>query len=274
MTKTAEKTEIEKIGNSPAEMMAVAVNGGYTPEQIMKMLDAQERYDAIQAKKAYNQAMSDFKEKPPLVTKDKQNSQYKSMYTTLGNLVNTVTPELSKHGLSASWDIKQNGTIEVSCRMTHRLGHSETATASAPADTSGAKNAIQQIKSTITYLKAVTFESVCGLASTDANHDDDANSAGAPILEKEPASINRTKIPRTKIDDMTIDQIRGFEMLVGKYKGMTIDFIAGQTTDAGIAKGVEYLEWFSGQVAETEVGKKCQDAIKRYLEEIVYQDGN
>ena len=43
-------------------------------------------------------------------------------------------------------------------------------------DTSGSKNAIQQIKSTITYLKSVTFESIIGLASTDANLDDDGNS--------------------------------------------------------------------------------------------------
>lgn len=198
-----ETTEIEQVGNSPAEMMAVAAKGGYTPEQIMKMLDAQERYDAIQAKKAYNQAMSDFKANPPLVTKDKQNAQYKSRYTTLGNLVNTVTPELSKHGLSASWDIKQNGTIEVSCKMTHRFGHSETATASAPADTSGAKNAIQQIKSTITYLKAVTFESICGLASSDANLDDDANSYKAEIIDEKQAVticeyLDALKIERAK----------------------------------------------------------------------------
>lgn len=184
---TTQEIQELKAGNSPAELMAVASKGGYTPEQIMKMLDAQERYDAIQAKKAYNLAMAEFKANPIRVTKDKQNSQYKSMYTTLGNLVNTVTPELSKHGLSASWDIKQNGVIEVSCRMTHRLGHSETATASAPADTSGAKNAIQQIKSTVTYLKSVTFESICGLASTDANLDDDGKNSQAVemIDEKE-----------------------------------------------------------------------------------------
>lgn len=176
---------------SPAEMMVVAAKNNYTADQVMKMLDAQERYDAIQAKKAFNQAMADFKANPPKVTRDKENKQYKSMYTTLGNLVNTVTPELSKNGLSASWDIKQNGTITVTCKMTHRLGHSETAEASAPADTSGAKNAIQQIKSTITYLKSVTFESICGLASTDANLDDDGThyQAVEMIDEKEIAVL-------------------------------------------------------------------------------------
>jgi hypothetical protein len=187
---TTTETQIEKVGSSPSEMMVNLSTKGYTPEQIMKMLDAQERFDAIVAKKAYVKAMADFKRNPPLVTKDKQNTQYKSRYTTLGNLVNTVTPELSKHGLSASWEIRQNGTIEVICKITHELGHSESCPASAPADTSGAKNAIQQIKSTVTYLKAVTFESICGLASSDANLDDDANSVGvATIDEKQSATI-------------------------------------------------------------------------------------
>ena len=82
----------------------------------------------------------------------------------------------------------------------------------------------------------------------------------------------KTKIPRTKINEMTIDQIRSFEMLVGKYKGMTIEFIGSQTTDAGIAKGVEYLEWFADQTPTSDVGKMSVDAIKRYLEEVIYKN--
>lgn len=185
------KTEIELREDSPAQMIRLAVEGGADLEKLGRLLDLQERWEANEAKKAYVQAMAEFKQNAPVVTKDKQNNQYKSMYTTLGNLVNTVNPELSKHGLSASWDIKQNGTIEVTCKMTHRLGHSEIATASAPADSSGAKNAIQQIKSTITYLKAVTFESICGMASSDANVDDDGNGVGvATIDEKQAITIN------------------------------------------------------------------------------------
>lgn len=183
-------TELEVKGQkNPAEMIRLAVESGSDLEKLEKLLALQERWEANEAKKAYHEAMAQFKANAPKVTKDKQNLQYKSMYTTLGNLVNTVNPELSKHGLSASWDIFQNGIIKVTCKMTHRMGHSEHAEASAPADTSGSKNAIQQIKSTITYLKAVTFESICGLASTDANLDDDANAVVELIDEKQEATI-------------------------------------------------------------------------------------
>lgn len=172
------ENEIEiKKGSTPAEMISLAVQSGADLEKLEKLLTLQERWEAGEAKKVYNKAMADFKADVPLITKDKVNSQYNSKYTSLNNLVNTVNPILSKHGLSASWNVEQNGTIKVTCKITHALGHSEESSMSAEADTSGAKNKIQQIKSTVTYLKSVTFESICGLAATDANLDDDGKSS-------------------------------------------------------------------------------------------------
>lgn len=169
--------------NTPSEMIRLAISNKSDLSQVKELLNLRKDYEAYDAKKAYVKSMAEFKLHAPLVGKDKENNQYKSKYTSLGNLVNTVTPILSKFGFSASWDVKQNGIIEVTCKLTHQLGHSETASMSAPADISGAKNAIQQIKSTVTYLKAVTFESICGLASTDANLDDDGNAIGVEMID-------------------------------------------------------------------------------------------
>lgn len=165
---------------TPAEMIMAAVSGQADLDKVEKLLELQERWERNEARKAFHQAMAEFKAVPLQITKDKVNKQYNSMYTTLGNLVNTANPELSKYGFSHSWDINQNGVISVTCKITHKLGHCEQTSASAPSDTSGSKNPIQQIKSTITYLKSVTFESVTGLASTDANVDDD----GAGVVKK------------------------------------------------------------------------------------------
>lgn len=174
MNQEIQKTE----SKSPAELIAAAVSANTDLDKLEKLLQLQERWEANQARKAYHQAMAEFKLEIPVIKKDKLNKQYGSMYCSLDNLVNTVTPVLSRHGLSASWDIKQNGIIQVICRVTHVLGHSETSSMSAESDTSGSKNKIQQIKSTITYLKSVTFESICGTASTDANQEDDGNGYG------------------------------------------------------------------------------------------------
>jgi hypothetical protein len=93
---------------------------------------------------------------------------------------------LSKHGLSADWQIEQKGNdIKVTCILSHALGHSESVPFTVPPDGTGAKNEIQKIKSAITYAKAVTYESVCGLASTDANSDDDGNDSSSKSAEVE-----------------------------------------------------------------------------------------
>jgi hypothetical protein len=81
---------------------------------------------------------------------------------------------LSKYGLSASWSVKQNGTISVTCKITHIKGHFEETTLSAASDTSGSKNAIQAIGSTLTYLERYTLLALTGLATFDGDDDGQA----------------------------------------------------------------------------------------------------
>ena len=180
--------------NGPSNMLMAAIQGKLDPSIIEKLMDLRDREETGAARKAFYQAVASFKEHPPEVLKDKENSQFskgekKAMYVSLGNLVKTVNPALGKHGLSASWEINQTDKlVKVSCRLSHRLGHSETVTMEAPPDTSGgnSKNPIQQIKSTVTYLRAATFEAVTGIAATDdAILDDDGNAVGSEFITED-----------------------------------------------------------------------------------------
>lgn len=159
---------------TPMDLIQMAVQQGADVDKLEKLMDLKLRWEANEARKAFEDAFTAFKAEIIPLVKDKDNNQYKSKYISLANLVNTVTPFLSKHRLTMRWDIDQTHGIKVTCIVTH-AGHSTSASMSCPPDTSGAKNAIQQIKSAITYAKACTFESVCGLASTDANVEDDGN---------------------------------------------------------------------------------------------------
>jgi ERF superfamily len=163
---------------TPAELLQIAVNQNADIDKLTKLMDLQERWERNEARKAFVAAMSEFKAHAIHIAKDRGNSQYGSRYVSLGNLVATVTPFLSQHGLSHRWEIDQNSGIKVTCIITHIAGHSESVAMICPPDKSGAKNPIQEIKSAITYAKVCTFESVTGLASSDANLDDDGNSAG------------------------------------------------------------------------------------------------
>lgn len=171
------------LKKDPLEMIMEATKSGLDLQAIEKMMDLQEAFEKKEAKKAFIVAMAEFKKEPIQISKDKVNTQFKSKYTSIGNLVNTVLPRLSECGFSHNWKVEQKeNEIKVTCVLTHELGHSEEVTMSSPPDSSGSKNAIQQIKSARTYLQAATFESLLGLASTDANFDDDGNSANQETI--------------------------------------------------------------------------------------------
>jgi hypothetical protein len=177
---------------TPMEMLNAAVERGDAIENLTQLMDLNDRWEAAQAKKAFIEAKAEFKANAPTVFKDMQNTQYRSMYSSIGNVVNTVNVALSKYGLDASWDYDQTESgIKVTCILTHSQGHSTSVSLSGPPDTSGSKNPIQQIKSTTTYLKLATFEAVTGIASKEGNKDDDGNSAGvAPINDVQVKTIN------------------------------------------------------------------------------------
>ncbi|RYF31385.1 MAG: single-stranded DNA-binding protein [Comamonadaceae bacterium] len=153
------------------------LNAGGTLQEAREMLALQKEWKAEQAREAYFAAVAEFKRDPPTVYKDRDNHQYKSRYTSIGNMVNTVNTALSRHGLSANWTVDQSNGITVTCTLTHKLGHSDSCHMSGPQDASGAKNPLQQIKSTVTYLKLATYEAITGIASSDGNADDDGNGA-------------------------------------------------------------------------------------------------
>ena len=188
------------VETSSMSIVMAAIQRGFEPAFIEKMMDLSERNEKNEARRQFFQAVADFKKDPPEVLKDKENSQFsradkKAMYVSLGRLISTVSPALGQHGLSASWEIAQaEKIVKVTCKLSHRLGHSESVTMEAPPDASGgnAKNPIQQIKSTVTYLRAATFEAVTGIAATEeANADDDGNGTGEPeyITEEQAAGI-------------------------------------------------------------------------------------
>lgn len=175
---------------TPADMLQHAMDRGLDPESLQKFMDLYDRWEAKQAKAAFDRAMGDFKRNPPQVFHDLVNKQYGSTYPSLANLVNTVNAHLAEHGLNAAWECDQSSEqIGVTCVLSHTDGYEKRVTLYGPPDESGSKNQLQQIKSTITYLKAATFEAVTGIASKAGNSDDDGNS-GQPITAEQAKELD------------------------------------------------------------------------------------
>ena len=156
----------------------VAADPQYDVAKLEKLLAMKERWEADEARKAYNVAFSAFKAEAIEIVKNRTVTDgplKNKKYAELFSVVNAVTPALSKHGLSASWKLTKDEKdwIEVTCTIRHVLGHSEAVSMSGPPDQGGAKNAIQARASTITYLERYTLKAACGLAEqgddTDGN---------------------------------------------------------------------------------------------------------
>jgi hypothetical protein len=177
---------------TPMALLSTAVSNGADLDKLERLMALQERWEANEAKKAYVQAMADFKRNPPTIVKDKEasfggNKGYK--YANLAQVASVIGKALSEHGLSASWQTEQtNGTIRVTCRITHVNGYSESCSLEASPDTSGSKNAIQAIGSAKSYLEKYTLLSLAGLAADD--QDDDGNSTGTTETLSDEAAAN------------------------------------------------------------------------------------
>lgn len=178
---------------STDQIVLAAINKGYDTDFIEKMMDLQERHQKELARQAYFNAVAGFKAEAPPVKKDAYNEQFGSRYTSLGMLLETYNPILGKYGLSISFPPKEqtDKTLTVACRLSHAMGHSEELPLTAPIDQAAvgkvsgkrSRNAIQDIKSTFTYLRAATCEGILGVAGTEATVDDDGNSAGKAAIE-------------------------------------------------------------------------------------------
>lgn len=167
---------------TPMDMLQIAVDKGADIDQLTKLMDLQERWEANNAKKSFVDAMNAFKESPPELTKnkkvsfekkDKTRTEYK--HATLDQVSQVIGKALSKHGIFHRWDTDQidGGLIRVTCVLTHKNGHSESTALQGSPDASGGKNNIQAVGSTVTYLQRYTLLAATGMAVHD--QDDDGN---------------------------------------------------------------------------------------------------
>jgi hypothetical protein len=172
--------------NSPAALMLNALTRGASPEQIEKMMALQERWEANEARKAYNVAFAAFKAEAVRIIKNRAVTDGPlkgKSYAELFSVVDAVTPALSRHGLSHSWRVTRDDKdwIEVTCTLTHSQGHTEAVSLGGPPDAGGAKNAIMARASTISYLQRYTLKAICGVA--EGGEDDDGRAAGRTLLD-------------------------------------------------------------------------------------------
>lgn len=117
-------------------------------------------------------------------SKSSVNPHFKSKYADLAEVINTVRPVFSSHGLSITQMPSFDGGIaHVETLLMHSSGEWISSTASAPVS----KQDAQGVGSAITYLRRYSLAAVAGVAQED----DDANSAvGKPVKQAEKPALD------------------------------------------------------------------------------------
>lgn len=183
------------VAISPMDMISRAVASGASMELIERLMALQERVEANQARKEFDAAIADAKaEISPVVRNAKGHNEKR--YADFAAIARAVDPVISKFGLSYRFRTAQADRISVTCVLSHKAGHFEETTLAGPPDTTGSKNAIQAIGSTLTYLQRYSLVQALGLAAAD---DDDAKGGG-------------------KGDTITDEQVEQLQILIVKTK--------------------------------------------------------
>lgn len=170
--------------------------------KMRELMELNAQWEKQEARKAYVAAMCAFKANPPDVYKTKNVSfgTTKYKHAELDEVSSVIGMALSEHGLCHTWEVKQeeSGTIIVTCVLTHQRGHSESVPMRAEPDTSGNKNKIQAIGSTVTYLERYTLLAATGMAAKD--QDDDGRSVTKKMSAEELSKWEQ-KIKATASED-------------------------------------------------------------------------
>lgn len=166
-----QKRSTQVAAVNPMQLIQAAVESGADIEKLERLMLLQDRWEASNAKKAFDEAMSEFQALMPVVpmrgnvdyTTNKGRTAYS--YGKMEDAARIADPILGKLGLSYrfSQETEQNGNIRVTCIVSHKAGHKEENSLSAMPDGSGGKDQLKAMASTVSYLRRYTMTGGLGI---------------------------------------------------------------------------------------------------------------
>lgn len=176
-------------------LIAQAIQNNSSVETLERLFDLRVKVNTEKAKEAFVEALGNFQREVPVIEKTKSvlNKDGRTMrykYAPMDSVIGQIKKTLSDNGFSYNWDSKNlEKHIEVTCKLTHKLGHSETSTFAIPIVESQFMTSPQSYATAQSYAKRYTLLNVLGIGtadedtdSTDTGKDKDAKSVKARII--------------------------------------------------------------------------------------------
>ena len=186
----------------------------FNPDNLLKLLDMQERVLAKQAEMAFNADLALMQSELPVIRETGQlihGNKLISSYAKFEDINRQVRPVLARYGFSVSFDLKfAEQMCDIQCILSHREGHRMTTTMTLPFDTGGSKNNVQAIGSTISYGKRYAIMAMLNLSSS-ATEDNDADGLHEKITEEQAADLTAL------VDELKLQREKMFAYFSSKY---------------------------------------------------------
>jgi hypothetical protein len=172
-------------------LLQLAIERNAGAEQFGMLVDAITKARKEDARLQFESALGQFKSDLPAIFKtkkvsfaNKDGSKTEYSHAELEQITEIIGESLRKYGLTHSWKPSEGSTGRtiMTCVFRHPLsGHvEEMASLGAPPDTSGGKNNVQAIGSTVTYLERYSLLAACGIAPKGVDNDGRTPTNGMP----------------------------------------------------------------------------------------------
>lgn len=179
----------ENETSEPNNMLAVIERASANPavdtEKMRALLDMQKEIVRYKAEMAFNADFALMQSALPVIAKSgeiKVNNVVRSKYALFEEMNEIVKPILKEHGFAILFKTNsKKGEVTVSGTLMHREGHRETTELTLEADTSGSKNSVQSIGSSLQYAKRYIMASLLNL--TTGGEDDDGARAATQFID-------------------------------------------------------------------------------------------
>ncbi len=194
MAKKDGEIVVRKEGGFTIEaLISQAIDKGLSVDTMERLLSMRRELKEEQAREAFTTALGQFQRDCPVIVKTKivlsKDGSVRYKFAPLDGITSQIKKPCADNDLSYSWDTTPTeGNMVVTCKVTHKMGHSENSTMQIPVDKDGYMTAPQKVLSAVTFAKRNTLLNAFGI--TTADEDTDSTDVG-----KEPTAKN----PKAKI---------------------------------------------------------------------------
>lgn len=162
-------------------------------EKMERLYAMAEKAAARQAEQAFNAALAAMQPTLPVI--EQKGKTDKAAYAKWEDINDAIRPMLHEHGFALSFRVNRTDQmVSITGVLRHVAGHHDETTLDLPVDTSGSKNAVQAVGSSVSYGKRYTAIALLNITSRDPkDRDDDGQAAGmrrSEVFQRAASDIN------------------------------------------------------------------------------------